>query len=412
MKCLYTLGIIIYNFLIRLASVFNSKARKLLRGRRSTLSKIRKSIFPGDRVFWFHCASLGEFEQGRPIIEIIKKKSPEIKVLLSFYSPSGYEVRSDYDNADCVVYLPVDTPWCASEFIKTVNPEKAVFIKYEFWYNFISILQKKNIPVYLVSGIFRKSQPFFRYYGAFFRKKLAGFKHLYIQDENSAELLKNFGIANYSVCGDTRFDRVKEISLKATELPGVEAFKGGDKLLVAGSSWPEEEEMLADYVNNDSGELKIVIAPHEIHYSNISRLEKLFKVKTIRYSNYSIDSGRDAKVLIIDNIGLLSSIYKYADLALIGGGFGKGIHNILEAATWGIPVLFGPNYKKFKEAIDLIGLGGAISFNSGQQFNAIIDDFIRDEDKLIESGKAAYTFVQKNLGASELISSDLLTESC
>ena len=409
MKLIYSLGVVLYTALIYIASPFSQKARKWTRGRRKWAARLEEYSKSDRPTIWFHCASLGEFEQGRPLIEKLKERAPETRILLTFFSPSGFEIRKRYEKADLVLYLPPDTPGNARRFLRLARPERAIFIKYEFWYNYLEQLQKSEIPVYLVSGIFRKEQPFFRSYGRFFRKHLAGFRHFYIQDENSASLLKEIGIDQYTVCGDTRFDRVHEISLKAADIEIIERFKCDEKLVVAGSSWPPDEGIIAGYINTNPDNLKWAIAPHEIDAASISRLESLINVPVIRYSEADKGDLTGSRVLIIDNIGLLSSVYRYASIAVIGGGFGKGIHNILEAATWGIPVMFGPNYKRFREAVNLIGHGGAWSFTTDYDFSTILDRFINEDNFLEKSGRSSLLFIRENLGASDIICSDLLT---
>ncbi|MBA4323464.1 MAG: 3-deoxy-D-manno-octulosonic acid transferase, partial [Odoribacter sp.] len=336
----------------------NHKASLWVAGRRDWSSKLKANIGSSENTIWFHCASLGEFEQGRPVMEMLKEKAPGTKIVLSFFSPSGYEIRKNYRVADFVCYLPADTPGNASEFISIIKPSLAIFVKYEFWNNYITELSKRNIPLYLVSGIFRADQHFFRWYGGFFRKILKKFAHIFVQDTRSADLLKGIGIEDITVAGDTRFDRVNQIAATASGLPVIEKFRGEEKLFLAGSSWKPDEEIIAGVINLNPGMMKWVLAPHEIGKSNIDRLVKLFHTEVVRYSEFK-DESAEARVLIIDNIGTLSSAYRYADIAAVGGGFGKGIHNILEPACWGTPVLFGPNYNGFKEAADLISSGGA-----------------------------------------------------
>jgi len=412
MRYIYTAGIYIYGFLVFIAAVFNKKAAVMIRGRKDSFSRIRNSFDRGDRVFWFHCASLGEFEQGRPLIERIKTEQPGIKILLTFYSPSGYLQRYNYDKADCVVFLPADTPRNARKMIRLANPEKVIFIKYEFWFNYLRILQKKRIPVYLVSGIFRRSQFFFRCYGKYFLAILRGFTHLFIQDENSARLLREQSITNYSVSGDTRFDRVAAVSRAAADLPLIDSFGKGHRLIVAGSSWPAEEEMLSEYMDSGRDDLRCIIAPHNTDDSNIERIENILKVPSCRYSRLEAGVPPGVKVLIIDSIGLLSSVYRYAGVAVIGGGFGRGIHNILEAAAWGVPLMFGPRHQKFREAHDLIRLKGAKVFDNYAGFSSAMDLFLDDHLLREESGKINKAYVDDNRGATEAACSELLTGNC
>lgn len=409
MKFFYSIVIRGYNLIVVIASAFNRKAAIMILGRKRALGDIKKVFEPGDRIFWFHCASLGEFEQGRPVIEKIKEKDNSIRILLSFYSPSGYEVRKNYGVADCVVYLPLDTRRNARRFIKELNPEKVIFIKYEFWYNYLAILQEENIPVYLISGIFRKGQPFFMWYGNYYRNILKDFTHLYVQDESSAALLKHHGFGNYTVSGDTRFDRVMDISRRSAGVAAVEQFSRGRNVIVAGSSWQPEEEMIARYISESARNTRWIIAPHNTDKSNIDRIAKLFSGICLRYTELAGKIPGNTKVLIIDTIGILSSIYRYAGIAIIGGGFGRGIHNILEAATWGIPVMFGPKYDKFKEAADLISLGGARSFSDYMIFRETLDNFMDQPSELEKAGRISRKYINTNLGATDLISAELLT---
>ena len=409
MKYLYSAGIYLYNFMVVIASVFNKKGAIMIRGRRKTFKKIAESFRGDDPVFWFHCASLGEFEQGRPVIEKIKEEKPEIKILITFYSPSGYEVRQNYKHAECVAYLPEDTLRNARKMVTLAKPEKVIFVKYEFWYNYLSVLQKKKIPVYLISGIFRPSQPFFRFYGKYFLSILKGFTRLFIQNTNSGELLAAHNINNYTVTGDTRFDRVMAISRKAVEISGIKEFKAGSRLIVAGSTWSPEEEIIAEYLKKKSEDIKFIIAPHNIADANIDRIGNMLNVPCKRYSKLDGSIPSETQVLIIDSIGLLSSIYRYADIAVIGGGFGKGIHNILEAATWSVPVLFGPEYNKFREAVDLIDLGGARVFTGYTSFVTAVDELLNDSELLYKAGRINIDYINENLGATEMITTELLT---
>jgi 3-deoxy-D-manno-octulosonic-acid transferase len=333
---------------------------------------------------------------------MIKNKAPDIKVILTFFSPSGYEVRKDYQLADYICYLPADTPGNASEFISIVKPSIVVFVKYEFWNNFISEVRRKDIPLYLISGIFRPDQHFFKWYGSFFKKILKKFTHIFVQDKRSLDLLNGIGIKNSTVAGDTRFDRVSQIAAAAKTLPILEKFRDGEKLLLAGSSWRPDEEIIAGFINMDPGKMKWVFAPHEIDNSNIARLEKLFKTDVVRYSEFNEESHK-ARVLIIDNIGILSSAYRYSYIAVVGGGFGKGIHNILEPACWGTPVLFGPNYKGFKEAVDIISGQGAFCFRNSVEFRSIIDNWLTDEKLYKFSSAMVSGYITQNKGATEKI---------
>ena len=399
MKVLYNIGIFIFTTLAHLLSPFNSKASLWVKGQKKWAEKITDKIKPEDRNVWIHCASLGEFEQGRPVIEAIKKERPDLKIVLTFFSPSGYEIRKNYSDADCIIYLPADTPGNAERFVRLVNPEFVIFVKYEFWNNYLSVLYNNNIPLYLISAIFRPEQHFFKWYGSFFRDMLRKFERIFVQDQRSLDLLSGIGLENISLAGDTRFDRVVQITGSARDIPQIEQFRGNEKLFLAGSSWRQDEEIIAEYINKFPDKMKWVFAPHEIDKSNIERLEKLFKVKHVRFSEYN-EVSADARVMIIDNIGMLSSAYKYAYIAAIGGGFGKGIHNILEPACWGMPVMFGTNHKNFREAVDLINENGAMTFDSYGNFSGILDKWVADELFYLKSAKAASLYISKNTGAT------------
>jgi len=354
MKIVYQTGILFYTLSLKIASLFNSKARQFVNGRHNWRKKLAEKIDTNARYIWVHCASLGEFEQGRPLIEAIRKQFPEFRVLLTFFSPSGYEIRKNYDQADIVMYLPVDTRRNAKKFLQLVQPEKAFFIKYEYWYFYIGELKKRNIPLFIVSAIFRENQYFFKnnLWGKWYRQMLLKTDHFFVQNEKSAQLLQSIGLNNFTVSGDTRFDRVAAIARGAKKIPLVEKFKNNQPLLIAGSTWKPDEELLAGFINSHP-HLKVVFAPHEVTPANMNRLEQLLKTSHIRLSKAGENEIDRYQVLIIDSIGLLSSLYQYGNVAYIGGGFGVGIHNILEAATFGLPVIFGPNYEKFKEAVDL-----------------------------------------------------------
>jgi 3-deoxy-D-manno-octulosonic-acid transferase len=407
MKVLYNIGIFIFTVLAHILSPFNSKASLWVKGRKKWAEKITDKIKPESRNVWIHCASLGEFEQGRPVIEAIKKERPDLKIVLTFFSPSGYEIRKNYSNADCIIYLPADTPGNAATFVRLVNPEIVIFVKYEFWNNYISVLYNNNIPLYLISAIFRPEQLFFKWYGSFFRDMLRKFERIFVQDQRSLDLLSAIGLENISLAGDTRFDRVVQIKNTARDIPQLEQFRGGEKLFLAGSSWRQDEEIIAQYINKFPGRMKWVFAPHEIDKPNIERLEKLFNIKHVRFSEFN-EAAADARVMIIDNIGMLSSAYKYAYIAAIGGGFGKSIHNILEPACWGIPVLFGPNHDKFREAVDLKITGGAKSFVTYSDFEKILDELLTDSVLYTSSAEMAGKYVKENTGATEIIIKEIL----
>lgn len=409
MKAIYNLSILIYSGLIHFAALFNNKALLWVRGRKNWPTILRDKMNPEEKKIWIHCASLGEFEQGRPLIEVIKKLKPDIKILLTFFSPSGYEIRKNYPEADFICYLPADTPGNASKFVEIVRPSLVLFVKYEFWNNYISVLYGKKIPFYLVSGIFRPDQLFFKWYGTFLRKMLKKFTHLFVQDKRSLDLLGEIGIQNVTVAGDTRFDRVSQIAGTARDLPVIEKFRGMENLFLAGSSWKQDEEIIAQYINNYPARMKWIFAPHEVHETNLKRLEKLFSVNVVRYSEFK-EVSPDARVMIIDNIGILSSAYRYAHIAEVGGGFGNGIHNILEPSSWGIPVLFGPNYDKFREATDLISNGGATCFNNYKEFEMIIEKWLTDTDHYHKAAVNAGNYIRKMTGATNKIINAILMD--
>jgi len=404
---MYHLAILLYALAVRLVSPFNKKAKKMLAGQKETFSILRKQLDPKASYIWFHAASLGEFEQGRPLIEKIRKEKPEYKILLTFFSPSGYEVRKNYSGADIVCYLPFDHYWNARKFLLLVKPAMAIFIKYEFWMNYLNQLKRLNIPTYIISAIFRPKQIFFRWYAYRYRKVLNNYDWFFVQDQQSLELLKRFNHQNVSIVGDTRFDRVYEIFEQRKELPLIEKFLNrpeNEKVLafVAGSTWMKDEEILIPYFNQHP-DIKLIIAPHEIDGQRIEALKSLFTCQVVRYSQANENTVNDAGCLIIDCIGLLSSVYRYGDLAYIGGGFGKGIHNVLEAAVYGIPVMFGPKYNKFKEAKELIACRGAISITSEDEFSFRMNDFISYSNLIYETGKNAKEYVISNLGATHKI---------
>ena len=368
---------------------------------------LRKKIDRNACYIWFHAASLGEFEQGRPMIEAIRKQYTGYKILLTFFSPSGYEVRKNYDKADVICYLPFDTPYKVRKFINLANPSVAVFIKYEFWMNYLTELKKRNIKIYLISAVFRPSQLFFKWYGRWYRKALLCYERLFVQDDASKKLLASYGINNVEVCGDTRFDRVLEIQQSARLLPEVETFAKGDQpILVVGSSWPGDEEIIIPYFNSHP-EIKLIIAPHEIHREHLLYIQSLLNRPAVRLSEATADMLQTNDCLIIDSFGMLSSIYRYGWVAYIGGGFGKGIHNTLEAAVYGIPVIFGPNHQKFKEARGLISYGGGFSISNKSAFEKHMHNFITNTSSYRKAGIAAGEFVYQNAGATKKILSFL-----
>lgn len=408
---MYNFAIQLYSLAIKLVLPFHKKARMMWLGQRKTYPKLHERIDKNAKYIWVHASSLGEFEQGRPMIEKIRRNYPQYKILLTFFSPSGYEVRKNYEGADLVCYLPFDKKRNAKKFLDRVNPVMAIFIKYEFWANYLNELKSRNIPVYIISAIFRKEQIFFKWYASRYRNVLKCFTHLYVQDESSRLLLTQYGITNVTVCGDTRFDRVMDVRKMAKQLPLVEKFvtkANGDKCLtmVAGSSWPQDEDILLNYFN-EHPEMKLIIAPHEIHKDHLMYIESLLKRPFIRMSEATEENIARKDCLIVDSFGLLSSIYRYGEIAYVGGGFGAGIHNVLEAAVYGVPVLFGPKYHKFKEARDLIASGGGFSLNDAASFNARMNELLTYKEALATAGANAGTFVKRNIGSTEKIMKEL-----
>jgi 3-deoxy-D-manno-octulosonic-acid transferase len=389
---------------VAIASLFNEKVRKMWRGEREAFHILKEQVDPNAQYVWFHAASLGEFEQGRPIIERLRQEHPEYKILLTFYSPSGYEVRKNYQGADIICYMPIDTVTNARRFLRLIRPCMAFFIKYEFWYNFLHILKHRNVPTYSVSSIFRPNQVFFRWYGKNYGRVLRCFTKFFVQNEQSKELLNSIGITEVEITGDTRFDRVLQIKEAAKELPVVEAFASG-RLFVAGSSWLPDEEIFIKYFN-EHRDWKLIIAPHVIGEDHLQQIEKLLEGrKVIRYTQADSqrDSLKDAEVLIIDCFGLLSSIYRYGQVAYVGGGFGVGIHNLPEAAVWDIPVFFGPNNERFQEAQELKKNGGGLEIHNYEEFAARMDELTADPTSILKRGEAAGGYVKGNAGATEII---------
>ena len=399
---IYNLGIHIYQLGIRLAGLFSDKPAKMVKGHREAYDLLKNKIDRNARYIWFHAASLGEFEQGRPLIERIRKEYPQYKILQTFFSPSGYEVRKNYDGADIVCYLPMDTPGNAKKFVDLVNPSMVFFVKYEFWQNYLNALYNKGIPVYSVSSIFRPNQIFFRWYGKSYRQVLKTFEHLFVQNEESKKLLENIGVMNTTVVGDTRFDRVLDICAAAKQLPLVQKFKGNALTFVAGSSWGPDEDIFIRYFNAHP-EMKLIIAPHVVNDSHMKEIMSKLQRPCIRYTQATEENVQQADCLIIDCYGLLSSIYRYGEISYIGGGFGVGIHNVLEAAVYSIPVIFGPNNKKFREAQHLLANKGGFEINGYEDFEVLMDKFLTDEAYLQASGQAAGDYVKNNSGAMEKI---------
>jgi len=400
----YNLSLILFSIGTAIAALFNSKARKLLVGRIGLLRKIKSEINPDDKIIWFHAASLGEFEQGRPVIENLIKEKPEYSILLTFFSPSGYEIRKNYQYAKYIYYLPFDYSWNARLFLRIVKPKAIFFIKYEFWLNYIRFSYKQKIPIYCISANFRPNQIFFKWYGTWYKGFLKKFTHIFVQNSQSADLLIKAGITNIKVSGDTRFDRVISISKKSKSFIEVDSFCSGSFVVIAGSTWPPDEEIIVQYINNSKKQIKYIIAPHEVNNKeNLNDLKRKINKKILFYSQIGKNEPSNFDVLIIDNVGMLSSLYKYGDVAYIGGGFGRGIHNILEAATYGIPVVFGPKYTKFQEAIDLINKKGAFSVNNYDELEAILENLYQDKNLLVNSGKICKDYIESNKGATSVI---------
>ncbi len=399
---LYTLAIFIYNLAILLVSPFHKKARAMVKGHGQTFKILRKNIIPGERYVWFHAASLGEFEQGRPLMDRFRELHPEYKILLTFFSPSGYEVRKDYAGADVICYLPFDTPRNVYRFFHCVKPEMAFFIKYEFWMNYILGCKYHHIPFYSISSIFRQNKIFFRWYGWPYSHVLKKVRHFFVQDEESARLLGTLGIRdNVTVVGDTRFDRVLDISRQARPLPLVESFsKSAPIVMVAGSTWPPDEDIIIPYFNTHK-HFKLVLAPHVINEDHLQQIESKLRRPSVRYSKLDEANAAKADCLIVDCYRLLSSIYRYGDFAYVGGGFGAGIHNVPEAAVYGIPVLIGPNNKGFREAQDMLRLGGCFEITGQTLFNAVSSHLISSAKLRGLRGAINKSYIESNAGAAD-----------
>jgi 3-deoxy-D-manno-octulosonic-acid transferase len=402
MRIIYDIGVRSYYLLIRIAALWNTKAEKWIRGRKDWKDQLSGAFAPGDRVVWFHCASLGEFEQGRPVIEAVREAHPEKKILLTFFSPSGYEKRKDYPGADLVGYLPRDTAANASAFLDLVPVEQALFIKYEFWYHFLKCLNDRNIPASLVSGHFRKSQVFFRWYGGFFRRMLRFFTHIFVQTDDSAKLLEKIGVRNVTVAGDTRFDRVMQITAQATGSAAVKAFAGDSDVIIAGSTWEADEVHVKSAFDAADKDCKLIIAPHEVAVVNVKRLLGLFP-GALLFSQLGEDGEVPGRVVIVDTIGHLSSLYQYGTIAFIGGGFGKGIHNILEATAAGLPVFFGPAFGNFSEARELVAAGGAFPVNNPEETASRMSGLLHDRQQLKKISQQVVEFTRNRTGATQII---------
>ena len=421
MLFLYNLIIILASQIVKLVALFSPKVKLFVNGRKEVFPILQSKLSPNDKTIWFHAASLGEYEQGLPVIEKIKVHYPNHKIVVTFFSPSGYEVRKNNTVADATVYLPLDTKSNAQKFIKTINPELVFFIKYEYWPNYLNELKKLQIKTYLISGIFRKKQAFFKWYGGFYRNALKTFDYFFVQNESSKNLIQSIGFNNVKIAGDTRFDRVVSILERDNSLDFIEQFKDNKTTIVIGSSWPKDENLLVNYINNASDNIKFIIAPHNIKSEQIANLKLQITKSTILFSENVetrliasnentndktrlIASLQKKNVFIIDTIGILTKIYSYADIAYVGGGFGNpGVHNILEPATFGIPIIIGPNYSHFAEAIALVHQEGCVSISNQNELNEALDNLIFNEDVRHEKGHICSTFVQMNKGATEVI---------
>ena len=402
---MYNVGISIYSFLLRMIAPFHKKAGLMIQGHKDTFETLQKQIEPNSKYVWFHVASLGEYEQAQPMIEIIKAEKPSYKIILSFFSPSGYEVQKNNAIVDIVCYLPFDKKKNVKLFLDLANPNIAIFVKYEFWYNFIHGLYLRGIPVYLISAVFRPNQMFFKPWGNVFKKILKYYTQIFVQDNESRRLIQKQGLNNVTVMGDTRMDRVINIKENALDLPIVEKFatrKNNQSVLVAGSSWPEDETLLINHFNKHAY-IKLIIAPHLINEAHLKQIEGKLKRSSVRYSEATDDNILNFDCLIIDNFGLLSSIYRYGEIAYIGGGFGAGIHNLPEAAVHGIPVIFGPNYKKFLEARELLNNGGGFTINDETDLNRILKNFITSPEDLEIAGEKAAEYIYMSAGATQKI---------
>lgn len=401
---LYNILLVFASQIVKILALFNAKMKLFVDGRKTVFETLASKINPADKTIWFHAASLGEYEQGLPVMERIKKEFPKHKIVLTFFSPSGYEVRKNNSIADVTVYLPLDTKSNAKEFLKLTHPELVFFIKYEYWPNYLNELKKANIETYLISGIFRKKQAFFKWYGGFYRNALKSFDYFFVQNDSSKKLLQHLAFQNVKVSGDTRFDRVVSILERDNSLDFIKQFKDNKITIVIGSSWPKDESLLVNYINKSDGNVKFIIAPHNIKAEQIQELRKSITKKTILFSEKENQNPADFQVFIIDTIGILTKIYSYADIAYVGGGFGNpGVHNILEPATFGVPIVVGPNYSHFAEATALVNMEGCISIENQNELNDTFNSLISNEDIRLEKGHICSTFVQMNKGATDVI---------
>ena len=404
MLFLYNLVISIAGFFLKIIALFSPKIKLFTEGRKNVFAILEEKIKPSDKTIWFHSASLGEYEQGLPVIEKIKEKYPSHKIIVTFFSPSGYEVRKNNTVADVTVYLPLDTKKNAKHFLKLVHPELVFFIKYEFWLNYLKELKTNKIPAYLISGIFRDSQMFFKWYGGFYRKALETFTYFFVQNQSSKEKIEAIGFHNVIVSGDTRFDRVNAILERDNSLDFIETFKNNQTTIIIGSSWPKDETLLINYINQASENIKFIIAPHNIKTDQILNLKSQITKSTLLFSEKENKNPADYNVFIIDTVGLLTKIYSYGTIAYVGGGFGNpGIHNILEPAAFGIPIVIGPNYSNFAEATELVNLGGCMVISGQEELKQTFDQLITDQIFLKEKGQICKSYIQNNKGATNRI---------
>lgn len=401
---------LLYNILINIAwlglkvvALFNAKIKLFVQGRKQTFSILEERLRSADKAIWMHVASLGEFEQGLPILERLRTEYPEHRLVLSFFSPSGYEVKKNTSVADVVIYLPMDSNYKAKRFLELVNPELAIFVKYEVWPNYLHHLQKRNIPTLLISAIFSERQIYFKPFGGFMRKSLGKFDHYFVQDENSKKLLESIEIKNSTISGDTRLDRVSEILKQNNQLDFMDRFKNNQLCLVAGSTWPEDEQILINYINNTSEKVKVVIAPHEIKPAHIAKITSALNKKTLCYSDLGNQNLKEIEVLIIDTIGLLTKIYSYANIAYVGGGFATGLHNTMEPAVFGIPIIIGPQFLGFKEVEDLVKEGGIMPISNQDSFNNLMGDLLNNPISIRNIGDINANYINSNRGAADLI---------
>ena len=411
MLSLYNLIVHFAGFLLKIMALFSPKMKLFVDGRKVVFPVLEQKIKPNDKTIWFHAASLGEYEQGLPVIEKIKVQFPSHKIVVTFFSPSGYEVRKNNTVADVTVYLPLDTKKNAQQFLKLVHPDLVFFIKYEYWPNYLAELKKSNTKTYLISGILRKNQLFFKWYGGFYREALNTFTYFFVQNETSKKLLQQLGKTNVAVSGDTRFDRVATILEKDNSLDFISDFKDNTITIVVGSSWPKDEDLLVNFINSNTFNVKFILAPHNIKEQQIQQLKNSITKKTVLFSEKEGKQLADFDVFIIDTIGILTKIYSYADIAYVGGGFGNpGVHNVLEPATFGVPILIGPNYSHFAEAIALVNMEACVAVSNQKELNEALENLIRNDDIRREKGHISSTFVKMNEGATAIILKNILND--